>query len=44
LRFALNFGSNAVSQQPTFRADAVEKGKNKPIEFFACAAAETDFS
>jgi hypothetical protein len=25
-------------------ADAVEKGKNEPIKFFACAPVETGFS
>jgi hypothetical protein len=29
--------------QVTFRADAVEKGKNEPTEIFACAPAETGF-
>jgi hypothetical protein len=26
------------------RVDAVEKGKNEPIKFFACAPVETGFS
>jgi hypothetical protein len=28
----------------SFRVDAVEKGKNEPIEIFACAPVETGFS
>ncbi len=39
----LIFAPNQSCEAPVW-VDAVEKGKNEPIEFFRCTPAETGFS